>query len=222
MSAFSANTSRIEVLESGKIVTLISRTDDKFKIPLEYIECSDLIVESLNLCDTDLNPEIFLPNMSNPTLELLVQFMKEYRIEPFNTLPKPLPENGIEDCVRSYFRDLCFNLEMVSNNLKKQSKSEIEGDREDESEDEGERNGDKSTIVELLVASNYLRIQPLKQLCTAYLAQILKKKNFTELKKEFKCDDLVFDYKKMEDLHKQHDWCFQKKSNTSSSGGGGF
>ena len=41
-----------------------------------------------------------------------------------------------------------------------------------------------------------------------------------EVKTMFKCNDLNFDYKKMEKLHKDHEWCFQKQSDTSSSGGG--
>lgn len=211
MSSFSANTFRVEVLESGKKITFITKTNDKFEIPLEYIQCSNLIVESLELCNDDPNPEIPLPNISTPTLVVVIEFMKEYTIEPFKTLPKPLPENGIEDCVRPYFRDLCFNLEMVSDNLKKQSKSY------DEEEEEDNKSSTivlepKTSIVELLHASNYLQINSLKQLCTAYLAQNLKKKNFSDVKTMFKCDDLKFDYKKMDQLYKDHDWCFKAKT----------
>ena len=217
MSAFSANTSRIEVLESGKIVTLISRRDDRFEVPIEYIGSSNLILESLDLCDTDPNPEIPLINISTPTLIALIGFMKEYTLEPFNTLPKPLPKNGIEDCVRPYFRDLCLNNEMVTDNLKKQSNSHIYKDEVDSTVELEP----KTSIIELLQASSYLRIDSLKQLCTAYLAQNLKKKNFTEVKTMFKCKDLNFDYKKMDQIYKDHEWCFKSKNtNTSSSGGG--
>ena len=219
MSSFSANTFRVEILESGKKITFITKTNDRFEVPIEHIKCSNLIVESLDMCNDDPNPEIPLLNISTPTLVVVIEFMKEYTVEPFKTLPKPLPENGIEDCVRPYFRDLCFNLEMVSNNLKKQSKSY---DNEEDEEEEDEEDSTivlepKTSIVELLHASNYLRIEQLKQLCTAYLAQNLKKKSFNDVKTMFKCDHLKFDYKKMDQLYKEHEWCFKAKTNDSSS-----
>jgi hypothetical protein len=219
MSIFYANTSRVEVLESGKKISFISKTDDRFEVPVEYIGCSNLIVESLDMCNDDPNPEISLLNISSPTLVVLIEFMKEYTVEPFETLPKPLPENGIQDCVRSYFRDLCFNLEMVSDNLKKHSKSDE--DDEDKDQDSVIKSVPKTSIVELLHASSFLRIDSLKQLCTAYLAQNLKKKNFTEVKTMFKCDDLKFDYKKMDQLYKDHEWCFKAKTNEPFSSKGG-
>jgi hypothetical protein len=172
MSSFSANTFRIEVLESGKKITFISKTGDSFQVPIEYIECSILITESLELSNDDPNPEVPLVNISTPTLVALIEFMKEYTLEPFDSLPKPLPENGIKDCVRQYFSDLCLNLEMVSDNLKKQSKSH----KEEDDEDSTIELEPKTSIIELLQASSYLRIEPLKQLCTAYLAQNLKKR----------------------------------------------
>jgi hypothetical protein len=224
MSIFYANTSRVEVLESGKKIIFISKTDERFEVPIEYIGCSNLIAESLDMCNDDPNPEISLLNISSPTLIVLIEFMKEYTVEPFETLPKPLPENGIQDCVRPYFHDLCFNLEMVSNDLKKQSKSRIDDDDEDEDNDNNENKDSsipKTSIVELLHASSFLRIDSLKQLCTAYLAQNLKKKNFMEVKTMFKCDDLKFDYKKMDQLYKDHEWCFKGKTNDPFSSGGG-
>jgi hypothetical protein len=214
MSSFSANTFRVEVLESGKKITIISKTDDKFEVPIEYIQCSTLITESLELSNDDPNPEVPLPNISTPTLVALIGFMKEYTLEPFDSLPKPLPENGIKDCVRPYFSDFCLNLEMVSDNLKKQSNSHEEEDENSTVELEPQ-----TSIIELLQASSFLRIEPLKQLCTAYLAQNLKKKNFTEVKTMFKCKDLNFDYKKMDQLYKDHEWCFKAKTTDSSSSG---
>jgi hypothetical protein len=215
MSAFSVNTSRIELLESGKKITFISKTDDRFEVPIEYVGCSNLIAQSLDMCNEDPNPEISLLNMSNSTLVVVIEFMKEYTFEPFEPLPKPLPENGIVDCVRPYFHDLCLNLEIVSDDLKQQLKS---CDDEDDSTIELIP---KTSIIELLHASSFLRIDSLKQLCTAYLAQNLKKKNFSEVKTMFKCKDLQFDYKKMDQLHKDHEWCFKAKTTDSSSSAGG-
>jgi hypothetical protein len=217
MSAFSANTYRTEGIESGKYITIISNTDDRFEVPVEYIGCSKFIIDLLDMCENDHNPEIPLLSISTPTLVVVTEFMKEYTLEPFENLPKPLPENGIADCVRPYFRDLCLNLEFVTNNLKKQSKSRVEDEDEDDSSIESVP---KTSIIELLQASSFLRIDSLKELCSAYLAQNLKKKNFMEVKSMFKCSDLVFDYKKMDKIYKDHEWCFQKQSDTSSSGGG--
>lgn len=218
MSEFSANTSRVDVLESGKYITFISNTDHKIEVPIEYIGCSEFIKESLNMCEYDPNPEIPLLITSTPTLVVVADFMKEYTLEPFENLPKPLPKTGINECVRPYFRDLCLNLEMVSDNLRSYSKKMNEDDEEDD-DDSTIVKEPRTSIVELLQASSFLRIESLKQLCTAFLSQKLKTSNFTEVKAMFKCQDLQFNYNKMKELHEQHAWCFDKKNNTSASGG---
>jgi hypothetical protein len=108
---------------------------------------------------------------------------------------------------------------MVSENLKRRPKD----DEEDESDDDESSVVEvpHTSIVELLQASTFLRIEPLKQLCTAYMAQNLKEKNFTDVKKMFKCEDLNFDYKKMDKIYKDHAWCFEKNPNAYSVNGGG-
>jgi hypothetical protein len=223
MSAFDASaTSRIDVLESGKKITFITKTNDTFMVPIEYVECSILIKESLEMGKDDPNPEIPLYNISSPTLIKIIEFMIEYTKEPFDVLPKPLPKNGIEDCVRPYYVDFCKNLEMVSENLKKTTNNNA--DEEDDNSSASSNDyvlEHKTCIMEILQASSFLQINPLKQLCTAYLAHQLREKNFIEIKKMFKCEDLHFDYKKMEALHKQHDWCFNTKNQNESNLGGG-
>ena len=120
MSGFDASIfSRTQVFESGKILTFYSKTNDKFEIPVEYTVCSSLITDSLELCSDDSNPEIPLINISTPTLVAVIEFMKEYTAEPFKILPKPLPKNGIDECVRPFYSNFVKNLEMVSENLKR-------------------------------------------------------------------------------------------------------
>lgn len=222
MASFNASSVlRTEVLESGKILTFISKTNDTFKVPIEYVECSILIKDSLEMSKDDPNPEIPLHNVSTPTLIKIIEFMIEYTKEPFDVLPKPLPKNGIEDCVRPYYFDFCKNLEMVSENLKK-----MVDNRDEEDDNSSASSNDyvlepKTCIMELLQASSFLQINPLKQLCTAYLAHQLREKNFIDIKKMFKCENLNFDYNKMETLYKTHDWCFNTKNQNGSNNIGG-
>lgn len=223
MASFNASSVlRTEVLESGKILTFISKTNDALKIPIEYVQCSILIKETLEMSKDDPNPEIPLHNVSTPTLIKIIEFMIEYTKEPFDVLPKPLPKNGIEDCVRPYYVDFCKNLEMVSENFKKMANNN--SDEEDDNSSASSNDNvlePKTCIMELLQASSFLQINPLKQLCTAYLAHQLRENNFIDIKKMFKCEDLHFDYRKMEALHKQHDWCFNTKHQKESNLGGG-
>jgi hypothetical protein len=106
---------------------------------------------------------------------------------------------------------------MISENLKRRPKD----DEEEEENDDSTVKEPRTSIVELLHASTFLRIEPLKKLCTAYMAQKMKEKNFTEIKKMFNCENLHFDYKKMDKIYKDHVWCFEKNPNDSSANGTG-
>ena len=218
MSSFSVNTNRTDVILSGKKVTFISKSGDKFEVPVEYAILSDLVKDSLSFNEDDPNPEVPLPNISSPTLAKVIEFMIEYSKEPFESLPKPIPKEGLSGCVRPFYNQFLSEIEIVSDSLRKQSM-----DSNDSSVEEVKPS--HSSIMEILLASTFLQIIPLKQLCTAYIAFQMREKNFLDIKKMFKCTDLNWDYKKMDDLHKDHEWCFEKRNkegdNTSSSAGGG-
>jgi hypothetical protein len=226
MSSFSANTNRADVLLSGKNVSFISSSDDKFEVPVEYAILSDLVKDSLSFNEDDLNPEVPLPNISSPTLAKVIEFMIEYSKEPFESLPKPIPKNGLNGCVRHFYNQFLSEIEIVSDSFRKQSidSNDSSNDSSNNSSIE-EVKPSHSSIMEILLAATFLQIIPLKQLCTAYIAYQMREKNFLDIKKMFKCTDLNWDYKKMDELHKDHAWCFEERKkqgdNTSSSGGGG-
>jgi hypothetical protein len=214
MSSFTANTARTEVLESGKKVTFISQTNDKFEVPVEHTMCSNLVKESLEMGKDDANPEVPLPNISTPTLLKVIEFMGEYTREPFKVLPRPLPKNGLADCVGPFYLKFIENCEMVSDSLRNNSRKT--GDDESAS-GKPDVPATGTSIVELLLAGTFLQIDGLKQLTTAFMASNLREKNFIEVKKMFKCEDLQFDHRKMEQLHKDHAWCFEAKAPTPNN-----
>jgi len=212
MSTFSANTARTEVLESGKKVTFISQTNDRFEVPVEHTACSNLVKESLEMGKDDANPEVPLPNITTPTLLKVIEFMKEYTSEPFKELPRPLPKGGLAECVGPFYLKFVEDCEMVSDSLRQNSKKKEEDESAASASAAAEAPASSSSIVELLLAGTFLQINGLKQLTTAKMANNLREKNFIEVKKMFKCEDLQFDHKKMEQLHKDHAWCFEAKT----------
>jgi hypothetical protein len=222
MSSFSANTNRADVLLSGKNVSFISNSDDKFEVPVEYAILSDLVKDSLSFNEDDPNPEVPLPNISSPTLAKVIEFMIEYSKEPFESLPKPIPKEGLNGCIRPFYNQFLSEIEIVSDSLRKQS---IDSNDSSNNSSIEEVKPSHSSIMEILMAGTFLQINPLKQLCTAYIAYQMREKNFLDIKKMFKCTDLNWDYKKMDQLHKDHSWCFEDRKkqgdNTSSSAGGG-
>ena len=215
MSSFSANTARTEVLESGKKVTFISQTNDRFEVPVEHTACSNLVKESLEMGKDDANPEVPLPNISTPTLLKVIEFMKEYTSEPFKDIPRPLPKGGLAECISPYYTKFVEDCDFVSDSLRQNSKKK---DDESAASAAAEVPASGTSIVELLLAGTFLQINGLKQLTTAKLANNLREKNFIEVKKMFKCEDLQFDHKKMEQLHKDHAWCFEAKTTTAAAG----
>jgi hypothetical protein len=213
MSAFNANTLRVEVFECGKKITFISNSNDKFEVPIEYAILSLLVNDSLSFNPDDPNPEVPLPNISTPTLEKLIQFMIEYSKEPFGDIPKPIPKDGLKSCIRFFYNEFLDDLEMVSDNLKKQSRNNDDNNLEPVEE----TSKSCTSIMELLLAASFLQIESLKKLCIAHLAYQLREKNFTQVKSMFKCTDLNWDYNKMKDIHDQHSWCFDKNTETANN-----
>jgi len=218
-STFSANTARTEVLESGKKVTFISQTNDRFEVPVEHTLCSILVKESLEMGKDDANPEVPLPNISTPTLLKVIEFLKEYTSEPFKPLPRPLPKGGLAECVGPFYLKYVEDCEMVSDYLRQNSRKREEDESAAASASAAaEAPASGTSIVELLLAGTFLQIDGLKQLTTAKMANNLREKNFIEVKKMFKCEDLQFDHKKMEQLHKDHAWCFEAKAAAPAAG----
>lgn len=225
MSGFQANTNRAEVILTGKKVTFISQTNDKFEVPVEYCACSSLVQESLSFNPDDPNPEVPLPNINTATLVKVIKFMEEFTKEPFPTLPRPLPKTGLTDVVRPYYREFLDTCEMVSDTIKNNAKQANGGEATAAAGGDGAvAAANNTSIVELLLAGTFLQIKGLKELAVAKMAQSLREKNFTDVKKMFKCEDLNWDYKKMDQLHKDHAWCFDAKpatANTAGAGGNG-
>jgi len=218
MSSFQANTDRTDVFLSGKKVTFISQTNEKFEVPVEHCACSNLVQESLSFNPDDPNPEVPLPNINTVTLIKVIKFMEEYTKEPYPTLPRPLPKTGLADLVRPFYIEFLESCEMVSDTIKNNAKQANGGEAVAAAVDGESAN---TSIVELLLAGTFLQINGLKQLTVAKMAQSLREKNFTDVKKMFKCEDLNWDYKKMDALHKEHAWCFDAKPAASSTAGSG-
>ncbi len=198
-SAFTVNTNRREVLLSGKNVQFNSSDGDSFLVPIEYIECLRHIDETIKISIPEECPIFDLITINTPTLIVIIKFIEEYTKEPFGEIPKPLPSTGIHSLLRDYYNQL-LSIPMVRNSTLEQESSASSA------------SSANTSLIELLVASNFLDIPSLKQLIVAKIADSVRNKNYKETSKIFGLPDKIPNWEDLERIRTDYSFAFEPKS----------
>ncbi len=204
-SAFTVNTNRREVLLSGKNVQFNSSDGDSFLVPIEYIKCLLHIDETIKISIEEECPIFDLITINTPTLIVIIKFIEEYTKEPFGEIPKPLPSTGIHSLLRDYYNQL-LSIPMVRNSTLEQDSSASSA---------SSANSDSSantSLIELLVASNFLDIPSLKQLIVAKIADSVRNKNYKETSKIFGLPEQIPKWEDLERIRTDYSFAFEPKS----------
>ncbi len=201
-SAFTVNTNRREVLLSGKNVQFNSSDGDSFLVPIEYIECLRHIDETIKISIEEECPIFDLITINTPTLIVIIKFIEEYTKEPFGEIPKPLPANGIHSLLRDYYNQL-LSIPMVRNSTLEQDSSASSANSDSSA---------NTSLIELLVASNFLDIPSLKQLIVAKIADSVRNKNYKETSKIFGLPEQIPKWEDLERIRTDYSFAFEPKS----------
>ncbi len=201
-SAFTVNTNRREVLLSGKNVQFNSSDGDSFLVPIEYIECLRHIDETIKISIEEECPIFDLITINTPTLIVIIKFIEEYTKEPFGEIPKPLPSTGIHSLLRDYYNQL-LSIPMVRNSTLEQDSSASSANSDSSA---------NTSLIELLVASNFLDIPSLKQLIVAKIADSVRNKNYKETSKIFGLPEQIPKWEDLERIRTDYSFAFEPKS----------
>ncbi len=213
-SAFTVNTNRREVLLSGKNVQFNSSDGDSFLVPIEYIECLRHIDETIKISIEEECPIFDLITINTPTLIVIIKFIEEYTKEPFGEIPKPLPSTGIHSLLRDYYNQL-LSIPMVRNSTLEQDSSASSASSTSSTSSASSANSDSSantSLIELLVASNFLDIPSLKQLIVAKIADSVRNKNYKETSKIFGLPEQIPKWEDLERIRTDYSFAFEPKS----------
>ena len=131
-------------------ITLLSNDGGSFVVPVEIINISELILNGMDTMDED-NKEFMLPLIDMPTLDTIVTFLKKYHESPMAEIPKPFT-NSLIKIVGDWYDNFIKNL--IDRNQK----------------DKFER------LNKVLIAADYMSIQPLMVICCAALSIELRDK----------------------------------------------
>ena len=69
-----------------KSVYLVSSDSDKFDVPIDIALMSKLLTEMID--HSEEAQEIPIPEISTPTLSKVIEFLKQYKLEPMNEIKK--------------------------------------------------------------------------------------------------------------------------------------
>ncbi len=185
MSAFTANTNRINIELSGKVVRIYDSEKKYYDFPIEYCSVSEHIVNTLEMSADEELPIMDFPNIKGTVLQLVLNYMEEYSKEPFQPIPKPLPSTGLESILSPYYNNL-ISMNITGNN------------------------GESVSLLEILHAANLLQISSLKQLICAKLADSVKNKNIKDMFNIFGIHDHVPSWSDFERIHQTHSYAFEK------------
>lgn len=144
----------------NKKLHLISNDGIVVEAQYEEARVSDLIDRMLDSGDDDNDEnddiiEIPLLNVSGESLKVIVDFLKYYHKEKMGVIPRPIPSVSVGDFV---------NNEWYVNFIDKMSSKEI---------------------FEIILAANYMAIQPIIDLGCAKIATLIKGKTPEEVKELF-------------------------------------
>ncbi len=198
---FTANTNRLEIPLSGKYVQLISRDGESFNVPIEYVKLCEHIQETIDISEEEECPTFDLINISTSTLVVIIGFLEEYTKEPFKPLTKPLPTEGISSVLPIYYNEL-LKIPMVPNNTWEEDSSSSA------SAGGSSRPSSGTSLIELLAASNFLRITSLRQLIIAKLADSVRNQNLPGMLKLFGLPNSIPSWDDLERLRKEHSYAF--------------
>lgn len=204
MSSFEANTNRVTITESGKLVRLISSEGEAFDVPVEFASLSEHIKMTLEMSAEEDLPTMDLPTVDSRTLRAIIAFMREYAQEPYPEIPYPLPEAGLYSILRPFYQDF-LNIKM------------IDGGLHDTAVFTGEVPENSTTLVLLLVAANNLTIPSLKALITNKMVDTTRGKNIKDMFQIFDIPDHVPKWEDMERIRKEHDYAFKRPINPTES-----
>ncbi|CAM9599657.1 unnamed protein product [Scytosiphon promiscuus] len=146
----------VEQLRSSSSVTLVSMDGDSFVVDASAILISKLLSAMVDESTDDGAPkEIPLPNMHSGVVAKVVEFCQHHKSEPMDNIPKPIQFG-----------------KTVSDHVQEWYSQFVES------------LGDEM-LFELLLASNYLDLTPLLELCAATVGLRSMNKTPDEIRQEF-------------------------------------
>lgn len=142
----------LEECKETRFVNITSSEGEVITLSMEEASVSEVLKIATEKETEDAS--VKLQHIDTETLQMVTGFIKEWRKAPFDTIPKPLDTQGVQRHVNEAYHRFCPEVPTPEN---------------------------QSMVFKLILASNYLQIDPLLQITCATVAQWLRRKNEKEI-----------------------------------------
>ena len=133
-------------------VQLISNDGHSFVVPKELCAISQHIQDTLDISDQyEELPTMDLIQINGIMLEIIVNFMREYHSNPFETLTRDTPY----DSIPPYYRNLLETVRLIGTPI-------------------------DVSLMSLMICATSLQIEPLSSLIAYNMARLIKDKNLKQ------------------------------------------
>eukprot|EP01006_Ploeotia_vitrea_P018525 TRINITY_DN50041_c0_g1_i1.p1 TRINITY_DN50041_c0_g1~~TRINITY_DN50041_c0_g1_i1.p1 ORF type:complete len:171 (-),score=9.34 TRINITY_DN50041_c0_g1_i1:96-608(-) len=107
----------------GRMVHLVSQEGESFDVPLPVAKLSELVKTMIDEDqDEEEAQEIPLPNVKSTILAKVIEFCRQYSVEPMTEIEKPLKSANMQEVVQQWYADyatveqeVLFELILASN-----------------------------------------------------------------------------------------------------------
>jgi len=167
------------------------------------------LLSSLSEVSTGSEEEIPLPNVSSREMSRVLQFLEYYDKIPMTPLPPKLTSKKLSDHVQEWYVDfISEGTASLEFQTSEETKEETKGEeRKEESMKQVWDNGCQHRWGDLYLAANYLSIEPLLRLCSAFMATKFVDQTLEEVSSNFGINPPLSISEEEEDtLRKTYPW----------------
>jgi S-phase kinase-associated protein 1 len=200
-------------------VTLLSKSNDAFEVPLGVAKMSGLVKMMLPDEGEDMEEvaDIPIPNVRTEVLQKVIEFCTKYRDDPMDNIEKPLKSSNMSELVGAWYANF-VNLEEGEQDEDAPTTDVQEGEQDEDApttdvqeveqdgEQKVEQNPKQKMLFELISAANFMDIKPLQDLTCATVASLIKGKNPEEICQTF---NIANDFTPEEEtqVREENKWC---------------
>jgi len=136
-----------------------SNDSKSYEVPLKSAKLSGVVTDFFDEVDDDDEaemPEIPLPLVTGDILKMVVDFLEQYEKEPMTEIEKPLKSSDMGDLVQKWYADFLDPKRI-----------------------------DQKTLFEVILAANYMNVEPLLDLGCMTVASMMRGKTAEDIRETF-------------------------------------
>ena len=153
--------------KKGETHILLESNDNQYFAvsKMACIKNSELLKSLLDDIDGDEVHRIPMPNVNGQTLQYVIEYMEHYAEAEPKELPKPL-NAPIKEIIDKWDQNYVFTI-LIENDDEKQHEK----------------------LIDTVMAANFMNIEPLRELCCAVIAHMIKGKTPEEIRDIFNIEN---------------------------------